>query len=434
MTECPVQRALDHCAAPLGASRRLLVAYSGGLDSHVLLHAVAAWRQRADASPPIAVHADHQLNEASRLWAKHCADVCSALNLFLIDGSVNVRDDGRGPEAAAREARYSWFESLIESGDVLLLAQHQDDQTETVMLRLLRGAGPQGLAGMPRIRELGAGKLLRPFVELPRSRLLDYAQAHSLSWIDDPSNADSRFDRNYLRNEVLPLLESRWPGYRKTVTRAAALCAELVESGDNEAERCVSITGDPALTLASLPEGRAACRHVLHRWLTEMGVPIPSHAKLVEFVRQLKQGRAAQLQQATYVLERFQGLVLCRPVLGVPAPEPISLTHQFSGPWLGHDKLDVQINGAENSSYVLRTRRPGDRFVTSGGQSSPLKDMFQRLGIPPCWRAYVPLLVCEGDLTGSIVALGPYAINRSAVPLGVSFHWRAPVVVGRNRA
>ncbi|MEM8489919.1 MAG: tRNA lysidine(34) synthetase TilS [Pseudomonadota bacterium] len=426
--------ALENCASALGASRRLLVAYSGGLDSHVLLHSVAALRQRTDASPPIAVHADHQLNEASQLWAKHCADVCNALDLLLINGSVTVRDDGRGPEAAAREARYSWFESLIESGDVLLLAQHQDDQTETIMLRLLRGAGPQGLAGMPRVRELGAGKLLRPFIELPRSRLLDYAQAHRLSWIDDPSNADSRFDRNYLRNEVLPLLESRWPGYRKTVTRAAALCAELVESGDNEAERCVSITGDPALTLASLPEGRAACRQILHRWLTEMGVPIPSHAKLVEFVRQLKQGRAAQLQQATYVLERFQGLVLCRPVLAVPAPEPISLTNQFKGPWLGQDKLHVQITGAENSSYVLRTRRPGDRFVTSGVQSSPLKDVFQRLGIPPCWRAYVPLLTCEDDLSRPIVAVGPYAVDPAAAPLSVSIRWSAPVVVGRSRA
>ncbi|MEM6604402.1 MAG: tRNA lysidine(34) synthetase TilS, partial [Pseudomonadota bacterium] len=223
-------------------------------------------------------------------------------------------------------------------------------------------------------------------------------------------------------------------GYRKTVTRAAALCAELVESGDNEAERCVSITGDPALTLASLPEGRAACRQILHRWLTEMGVPIPSHAKLVEFVRQLKQGRAAQLQQATYVLERFQGLVLCRPVLAVPAPEPISLTNQFKGPWLGQDKLHVQITGAENSSYVLRTRRPGDRFVTSGVQSSPLKDVFQRLGIPPCWRAYVPLLTYEDDLSRPIVAVGPYAVDPAAAPLSVSIRWSAPVVVGRSRA
>ncbi|MFV0276246.1 MAG: tRNA lysidine(34) synthetase TilS, partial [Parahaliea sp.] len=187
----------------------------------MLLHLLLAARAHAPALPPLyALHVNHQLQPAADDWQRSCEQLCQRLALPLHCERVRVTPDGRGLEAAAREARHAVFARCLGEGEVLFTAHHQDDQVETFFLRLLRGAGLEGLSAMAATRPLGRGLLHRPLLGVPRARLQALARQGGLEVIDDPSNADTALDRNYLRAQVLPLLERRWPGYRATVSRA----------------------------------------------------------------------------------------------------------------------------------------------------------------------------------------------------------------------
>lgn len=174
----------------------------------MLLHALAA-RRTALPAPLHAVHVNHNLNPDSGRWAARCQSVCDALAVPLESFAVTVVAPGASLEAAARDARYEVFRELLEDGEILLTAQHQDDQLETFLLQALRGAGAHGLAAMPRTARLGHGWLLRPLLDWPRAVLEVWARAEKLAWLEDPSNADDRFDRNYLRRRVVPVLKAR---------------------------------------------------------------------------------------------------------------------------------------------------------------------------------------------------------------------------------
>ncbi len=208
---------IDRTAATLG-KRRLAVAYSGGLDSTVLLTLVVS----GSALPVRALHVDHGLQGEQPDWRAHVVAACEQRDIALQVLDVQVTPaPGESVEAAARTARYAAFSAALGDDELLLLAQHRDDQAETLLLQLLRGAGPAGLAAMPAAAELGESHLLRPLLGCDRAVLQDYASAHSLRWFDDPSNADDRFDRNYLRREVMPRLRERWPGLVTTLSRAS---------------------------------------------------------------------------------------------------------------------------------------------------------------------------------------------------------------------
>ena len=190
---------------------RWLVAFSGGIDSTVLLHALSGSRAPLQAEI-IAIHVDHGLHPDSRQWAMHCQQFAEQLEVPYISKRITVDDELRsGPEAAARQARYAVLQTLLIDGDCLLSAHHEEDQAETLLLSLMRGSGPAGLAGIGAAQEFGQGRLLRPLLGVSGEAIQDYAQRHELSWIEDPSNADTRFDRNFLRREIMPRLASRWP-------------------------------------------------------------------------------------------------------------------------------------------------------------------------------------------------------------------------------
>jgi tRNA(Ile)-lysidine synthetase-like protein len=256
-----VDAALEHCAAQFDRAGRLYVGFSGGLDSTVLLHALVHARAKHWRGRTVALHANHGLHASAQDWQRHCDACCRGLDVPLRSSELAIEVLGAGTEAAARTARYAWFDQHLEHGDLLLLAHHQDDQAETLLLRLLRGAGPEGLAGMPAQRDIGAGRLLRPLLSLPRQVLEDYARLHALEWVEDPSNASSDYDRNFLRREVLPLLEKRWPGYRRTFSRAATQLTAMAEQQPVAAlQVCTSVVGDPGFLLAELPaDGAGGC-------------------------------------------------------------------------------------------------------------------------------------------------------------------------------
>ncbi len=241
MADTPATALRDAPDAPL------LVGLSGGLDSTVLLHALAA-DAAVRARGLRAIHVRHDLQPAAAAWAQHCVEFCAAMQVALQVVPVHVRlGSGLGLEGAAREARHAAFAAALAPAEVLVLAHHRDDQAETVLLRLLRASGSGGLAAMRGSRLFAQGRLWRPLLELPRAALLGYAQAHELRWIDDPSNADAAFDRNFLRHRVLPVLRTRWPGADAALARSAALLAEDAALLAEEAQARLQLarTADP---------------------------------------------------------------------------------------------------------------------------------------------------------------------------------------------
>ncbi|MDO7901617.1 tRNA lysidine(34) synthetase TilS [Pseudomonas sp. K1(2024)] len=203
------------------------VAFSGGLDSTVLLHRLAAHCRRHPAPPLRALHIHHGLQTAANAWPEHCRAVCDALGVELEVIPVVVAA-GASLEQAARDARYAALASRLGPGDVLFTGQHLDDQAETLLFRLLRGAGLRGMTAMPSSRTLGQGRLVRPLLADSREHLQRYAEAQGLSWIDDPSNQDVGFSRNYLRAQVMPQLRQRWPQASQQMARSAEHLGEAL--------------------------------------------------------------------------------------------------------------------------------------------------------------------------------------------------------------
>ncbi|WEK29944.1 MAG: tRNA lysidine(34) synthetase TilS [Candidatus Pseudomonas phytovorans] len=254
------------------------VAFSGGLDSTVLLHLLADYA-RKHASPPLrAIHIHHGLQTAADAWPTHCQAICDNLGIELQVIHVQVAP-GASLEQAARDARYGAFKKALGPGDVLFTGQHRDDQAETLLYRLLRGAGLRGLAAMPGQRALGQGTLVRPLLECARQQLQDYAQAQGLAWIEDPSNTDTQFARNYLRGEVFPRLQQRWPQASQNLARAAGHLGEALGLLDELAQDDLALAqagapvawaGLDSLDLATLMAlSPARQRNALQYWLSK---------------------------------------------------------------------------------------------------------------------------------------------------------------------
>ncbi|HEV2320748.1 MAG TPA: tRNA lysidine(34) synthetase TilS, partial [Gammaproteobacteria bacterium] len=217
---------LIHTLRGLPAAQRYWVALSGGLDSMVLLTALAVERGGLPGELR-ALHVHHGLHPKADEWQRHCEVACASLGIPLEIRRVEVHPaTGESLEAVARERRYAAFREVVGADDLLLLAQHADDQLETFLLQALRGAGVRGLAAMPESASFSGLKLARPLLAYGRAELEAWARQQGLSWVEDPSNADTGFDRNYLRHEVLPRLKQRWPAAAETVSRSARLAAE----------------------------------------------------------------------------------------------------------------------------------------------------------------------------------------------------------------
>lgn len=395
------------------AASRWLLAFSGGLDSTVLLHLLHDYRRaHADAPPLTAVHINHNLQPAAPAWERHCERRCAALEVPLLLHKVTVAAGGRGVEAAAREARYESLAAALEEGDILFFAHHQDDQVETLLLRWLRGAGLRGLQGMPALRPLGQGHLVRPLLAWPRAALEDYAGQHRLEWIDDPSNADPGFDRNYLRHEVLPLLAQRWPGYRGSLVRsarqlgsAATALAQLLPAPP----ACATLLGDPGIPLASLladPEGSGWL--VLQQWLLDLGLPTPARAPALEFLRQLQAGGGSpELAWSGQRLRRFGDGVYLLPMdatVGNAGPQRLAPGLPLDLPGRGQLELipadrEAGIVLGPGEFLAVCNRSGGERCQPLGrAHSQRLKKLLQEAGVPPWWRERLPLLYLNDEL------------------------------------
>lgn len=386
------------------------VAYSGGRDSHVLLHLMTALRDRLQVALR-AVHINHRLQPAADDWATHCRDACRQLAVPLDVLTVTCAVSDTSPEEAARAARYRAFERVVAPGEALLLAHHQEDQAETVLLRLLRGAGLHGVAAMPAARPLGRGRLLRPLLDVPAAAVAQYALAQALVWVEDPSNRDDRFDRNFLRRRVLPVLAQRWPGYAAPLTRAAEQAREAAASMDALADldlaRCAPTTDAIDVdALQTLPEARQ--RNLVRRWLRRQGLQPPGRARLQSGLRALTQAasdRAPRLEWNGLQLRRYRNRLLLQAVdmESVPEPQAWDLDRPLDLP---DGRLLVEPVVGAGLRRELRGRRVEVRFRAGGercrpagrGHSQRLKKLLQERGMPPWERHRLPLIYVDGDL------------------------------------
>ena len=380
-----------------GAPGRIHVAYSGGLDSTVLLHAART------VGAPVALHVDHGLHAWSARWAAQCAAQCEQWQVPLRCHRAALPAGGN-MEAAARHARYAYFADQLEPGDLLLVAHHRDDQVETLLLRLLQG---RGLYGMPSQRPLGnrGARLWRPLLGVPRDTLRAYARQHELTWVEDPSNAATDLDRNWLRHRVLPLLRERWKdadgallqAWQHQVRRDAALLAGLGGAGS-------------PLVVARLPHDAQGAADALRIWLTARGARLPTRRALTEFVQQLAAPAdrqpllALDAGAAGASLRRWRGRVY-----HVPAPTPLASSYRLPADGvlnLPHGELRCAPPGASELAVEFLATR-ASAVVCANGRARHVRALLQAAGVPPWERDRYPLLVAAGEVV-AVPGIAPW--------------------------
>jgi len=397
---------------PAAPARPVLAAYSGGLDSTVLLHWLAAHPRTHGGLR--AIHVDHGLHPDSGAWAEHCRATCAALGVPLQVVRVQVaRDSGQGLEAAARAARHAAFAAELRAGEALALAHHADDQAETFLLRALRGSGPDGLAAMRPWRAYGAGWAWRPLLATPRDALERYARGHGLHWVVDPSNAHPAFDRNYLRHEVMPRLRARWPQAAAAFAASARLSGEAADLLDDEDARLLDAAragGAQALldldALRALPAPRRA--RVLRRWIAGLGLPpLPANgiARIEHELLPARHDASAAFAWPGARVRRWRGLLHAGPAR---APLPADWQAQWDGraplPLPGGGSLRLAGADGFEAPLRVRARRGGERMRLPGrAHHHTLKHLLQAAGVPPWERERMPLLE---DAGGTVLAAG----------------------------
>ncbi|RDS86939.1 tRNA lysidine(34) synthetase TilS [Dyella psychrodurans] len=381
----------------------LCVAYSGGPDSTALLHALAHMRE-ARARGLRAMHVDHGLHAESARWAAHCRAFCAALGLVCDVHVASVdRSAGIGLEAAARHARYTIFAEHLHANERLVFGHHQDDQTETVLLKLLRGAGPEGLGGMREERPLGCGTIWRPLLDTPRQVLRDYVTAHDLACIHDPSNDDRQLARNHLRHGIMPLLQTHWPHAAISITHSARLCREAADTLQHDWRAAYESLRDEENNsldakgwLALAPALRDP---LLAHWLHAQGLSAPTTAQRKQIERQC----TAQHGQMPCIQWPGTEVHVWKNRLWAMAPRkrtdwPAELRWQGE-PLTLPDGGVLRMEPATQLPVTLsvRWRSGGEQIKPAGDRHTrDLRSLYQTAAIPPWQRDGLPLLY-EGD-------------------------------------
>ena len=415
---------LDDLSQLEASKGRLIVAFSGGCDSHVLLH----YLQQNLSHPVEALHVNHGLSENASNWQRHCEQVCDELSVPLSSFAVQVDRSG-SIEANARSARYQVFELVLQAGDILLMGHHQDDQIETVLLNMLSGRAMFGIQGMPAKRALGRGQLVRPMLDLSRLELRDYAEDQGLCWIEDESNQDTQHDRNYLRVKVLPVLKDRWPDLTKTISDQWQKTASYLEHLEHEAQRdfealkvssdCIDFHG-----FAALPKERAVA--LLRYWLRLAGGDrSPGSSTLENALMVLKSEKTESpiFVVAGCRIQRFRSrlVVLISSVDEVGKVSDVVTLQDEQGRF-GMGILSANIAKGRGVSLPFRQlsfrRRSGGEKLRVKGHHRSLKNLFQESGCPPLVRDQLPLVFDGGELVGIA------GIDRWGIPMVVRDDYR----------
>ncbi len=420
----------------------LVLALSGGADSAALGDAAAAIARTERRLSVRALHVDHGLGAGAAPLSAAASALAEAIRVPLRILKVTVDSSlPGGLEAAAREARYAALAGALNPGECVLTAHHLEDQAETLLLQLLRGAGLRGLAAMPAAAPLGQGELLRPLLGVPRAALRAYALARSLAHHEDPMNADPRFDRAYLRQELWPRLTHRWPMAAVTVARSASHIAEAQALLDERSQELIAaLEAGPALSVAALlalPPGRRG--ELLRGWLARQGLPAPPARRQARIEAELLRAKGAGLPRIAWAggeLRTFAGFLYAfaplagTGVAGLALPGPGAAPLSLGG--LG--RLEVSAATGEGLKqpsdgvpYTLRARTGGERLrLNAGAPRRPLKDLLREARLPP-WARERAILV-EGASLAAVVLphatwiAAEYAAGPAEAGLGLA--WR----------
>ena len=404
-----IDTALSHGNPP----KHIYIGYSGGVDSHVLLHLCAANPKFKALITAVYVH--HGLQVAADAWAEHCQKTASLLGVHCQVLRVDAKPSlGESPEEAARNARYSALKTLMKSDDVLLVAQHRDDQLETVLLQLLRGGGLRGLSAMPENTALGLGRLLRPLLNVAKSTIDTYAQTHGLSWVEDPSNQSHDYDRNYLRNAILPLLKRRWPACDKTVARSARHCADaqvVISAVSEQLFLQVFNKDDQTLAISQL---RSFQTHkqalIIRHWFQHLKLKMPSQAFVARVQSELLSARLDSdpiVSRQHHGVRRYRDKLYCLPTL-IPAQfEAVTWPIEQPSFTLSNQKVltcELSSSGInrslwQESTITVCARQGGEKIRLLGRRGRhTLKKLFQEADIPTWERETLPLIYIDGQL------------------------------------
>jgi len=429
---------------------RWVVGFSGGIDSTVLLHALAmANRLLATPFPIVAVHVNHQLSPHADVWQRHCQHIAQSLSVECVVMTATVSNEGQGWESAARDARYSLFDDFLKEGDCLLLGHHHDDQAETVLLRLFRGAGARGLSAIPAERMLGSGRLLRPLLDVSREYIQAYAKQHSLTWVDDESNQEVHYDRNFLRHSVLPELQQRWPSVTETLVKTARRMSQtddlledlarmdLASLGERSERHGVSVDFTRLRTLL-VSSSQARVNNILRYWCQSLGYPTPYTDHLNEVIKQFFSSDAllgsACVTWKQTELRQFNGRLYLSAHLGdFTAPESLTWNGEQDLDLLGAGRLSLMGSTQEQSTcllstgdvlnthaslvlpkanYTIRWRKGGERSTPTYRQhSQTVKKLLQEYKLETWLRDRVPLIFYGDDL----YAIGDLWVDKSAM-------------------
>ena len=404
------------------------------MDSTVLAHALVRARRRLGSLR--LAHVDHGLQPASSDWSRQCARQARAWGVPLVNLKASiVKRLGESPEAAAREARYALLARELEAGEVLVTAQHREDQVETLLLQLVRGAGVTGLASMPRFAPFASGHIARPLLDCPRTVLVDYAKRFRVAWIEDPTNQQQQFGRNYLRHRVLPLLRERWAGVDVAIARTARHMAEAGELLEESARRDLHAVSDGdgvnVAALRRLPPARR--RNALRVFIARAGIELPSAAQMAEMAGPLLSSRADAQPEV-----RWPGAALCRRAgrLELQVKSEHAANRQpkntfQSWDWVqqrelilndGTGRLEIvddpagAIDLARLPSVLELRPREGGESLRPGprARTQSLKKLMQGARLSIEQRAGLPLLFSRGP-AGRLIAAGDRWIDASVL-------------------
>lgn len=419
------------------SSGRIWVAYSGGLDSRVLLQSLVQLKPHFPDVHFKAVHVNHGLSPYANDWAQHCQEVCQQYSLDCEIKKLDLLNRGsESLEEWARNLRYQLFAELLQLNEVILTAHTCDDQAETLLLQLLRGTGIKGLASMPKLKKLGKGFLLRPFLEIDRASLHSFALSEKLSWIEDESNSSLAFDRNYLRHKIFPVLTQRWPATKNLFARTAHHAAEadllLEEIAAQDLSTIANISGQLVLTeLKQLSHRRQ--KNLLRFWLKQQGISLPSKIKLQQIVQEVINSRKdsqAKVEWAGVAIRRFRDHLYALTSQAKTTPELVLHWNMNQPLELPNAQGLLVAQGIENLAtpeVTVKFRQGGERFHPCGRVGShPLKKLLQEWEVPPWQRNSLPLIFQENRL----IAVPGYGVDHKYPGFSVLF-LTEPATLGR---
>lgn len=391
---------------------KLYVGFSGGLDSTVLLHLLASQPELVQSIH--AVHVNHDLNPFASDWEHHCEHICHEWGIAFSAHPVEIAST-TNLEESARIARYGVFHAWMTTSDALLLAHHQDDQAETLLLNLMRGAGIDGLAAMLPIQATPQGDLIRPLLSTSRLQIEAYARQHDLRWVEDDSNQATHLSRNYIRHRIMPLLTAQWPSAAKNMARAATHCQQAKKNLEVLAD-LDGVTHAAVLPLSAVQHlSRDRLLNVLRAWIQYNGHQRPSEKTLHRLIDELIVARQDSEPMVTFgetVIRRYQHALYCLQQ-SPPQMQTISWPHFPNALDLGNQMGILDVESSDQglaipplSSVEVRFRQGGERLRWHG-QTKALKKLCQQWQIPPWVRDRIPLIYVN-DVLAAVVG---YAVS-----------------------